>query len=190
MGHSIRGTPCIFASHFGKSYSLALSFAAGFIVFTSHLQSQFQQQLLHGFQDDSCNSIGLGREIRQVYEAWNRQLCAPASDRSDQFLGLGQLVSKAFETQRRLAPIGRVCLEAGRIGGNHRTNLFTSVSVVTIGICGVRPQLVKIGGRKINSQLDVVLPGRVGNFPDQITPSLPATDWRQPNGLSSGWATS
>jgi hypothetical protein len=35
-----------------------------------------------------------------------------------------------------------------------------------------------------------VLPGRVGNFPDQITPSLPATDWRQPNGLSSGWATS
>jgi hypothetical protein len=45
---------------------------------------------LYGFQDDSYNSIGLGREIQQIHEARNRQLCALVSDRGYQFFGLGQ----------------------------------------------------------------------------------------------------
>ena len=67
-----------------------LPFATGRIVVTSHPQGQFQQQLLHGLQNNSCNSVALGREVRQINEAWNCQFCALASDRSYKLLGLDQ----------------------------------------------------------------------------------------------------
>ena len=84
-------------------------------------------------------------------------------------------ISEAFETRCWLAPPGRVRLEASRIGRNDRTDLFTSVSVVATRIPGVRSQLVKVGGRKVNSQLDAVFVGCIGNLSDQVT--LPSPPW-------------
>src|ERR1019366_1358811 len=84
------------------------------------------------------------------------------------------MVSEAPESRGLLEPIGRVCFEAGRISGNHGTKLFTFVSVVAVGVCRIRPQLVKVGGRKIDSQLDAVLSGCIGDLAEHATlPSPP-----------------
>jgi hypothetical protein len=71
---------CIFASLLSKVNSLTLALTARLVIIVRHLQSQFQQQLLHGFKDDSGDSVGLGGEVRQVYEAWNRKPCPLVSN--------------------------------------------------------------------------------------------------------------
>ena len=49
VGSGIGAATGVFASYLCQPHPLALPFAAGFIVVASHLQSQLQQQLLHGF---------------------------------------------------------------------------------------------------------------------------------------------
>lgn len=63
MGCGIRSAAGILASGFGKLDTLALSFAACLIIVAGHLQGQFEQELLHRFQNDLGNTVGLGRKI-------------------------------------------------------------------------------------------------------------------------------
>jgi hypothetical protein len=87
VGSGVGAAPGVFASYLRQPNALALPFAASFIVVTCHLQGQSNQQLLHGFEDDSCHSVGPGR---QIHKARNYQLCTLASDRGYQILGFGE----------------------------------------------------------------------------------------------------
>jgi hypothetical protein len=63
MGCGIRYATSILASDLGELNTLALSFAACLIVIAGHLQGQFEQELLHRFQNNPGNTVGISRKI-------------------------------------------------------------------------------------------------------------------------------
>ena len=78
------------------------------------------------------------------------------------------LVRVAAEGRGRLPPSSRIRLEALGGGRDDGAGLGAAVAVVTPGVRGVRPQLVQVGGREVDPQLETLGARGLGDGPDHV----------------------